>query len=237
MRIHKTTTRMLAASALGLCVASAGYYTGIDFLFWLDVCGCPWFLFVPTTIVIAFWSPAYITVCVFWRLTPREQGGPPLDADPRKTPSDGAIFGVGERPCCVPHGGASRALRINRTTTRLIAASLLGLCVSLLCFFLAAFFDNLNLPGCPWLLSITMSMGLYALLFWVPAYTTVWVFWRLTPGDHGGPIWRWRRRTRGARGQCLECSYDLTGNVSGRCPECGTWVKDDYWAGEAERPR
>lgn len=28
-----------------------------------------------------------------------------------------------------------------------------------------------------------------------------------------------RRRHRGSR--CAHCSYDLTGNVSGRCPECG----------------
>ena len=25
-------------------------------------------------------------------------------------------------------------------------------------------------------------------------------------------------------GLCLECGYDLTGNVSGRCPECGTLI-------------
>jgi hypothetical protein len=31
------------------------------------------------------------------------------------------------------------------------------------------------------------------------------------------------RRTRAARrGQCVRCGYDLTGNVSGTCPECGT---------------
>jgi hypothetical protein len=32
--------------------------------------------------------------------------------------------------------------------------------------------------------------------------------------------WLDRRRTRA--GFCVECGYDLTGNVSGRCPECGT---------------
>jgi len=30
-----------------------------------------------------------------------------------------------------------------------------------------------------------------------------------------------RRRHRGKRGQCLSCGYDLTGNASGVCPECG----------------
>ncbi len=33
--------------------------------------------------------------------------------------------------------------------------------------------------------------------------------------------WRYRRRT----GHCRHCGYDLTGNVSGRCPECGTNVQ------------
>jgi len=33
-----------------------------------------------------------------------------------------------------------------------------------------------------------------------------------------GPARRWRRRRRGL---CVRCGYDLTGNVSGVCPECG----------------
>lgn len=33
--------------------------------------------------------------------------------------------------------------------------------------------------------------------------------------------WRWRR------GRCPACAYDLTGNVSGTCPECGRHVR---WA-------
>jgi hypothetical protein len=28
-------------------------------------------------------------------------------------------------------------------------------------------------------------------------------------------------------GRCVECGYDLTGNVSGRCPECGQAVGED----------
>lgn len=35
---------------------------------------------------------------------------------------------------------------------------------------------------------------------------------------------RWRRVIDG-NCTCLECAYDLTGNVSGRCPECGTPVE------------
>jgi len=33
-----------------------------------------------------------------------------------------------------------------------------------------------------------------------------------------GPMRRWRRRRKGC---CLSCGYDLTGNESGVCPECG----------------
>lgn len=33
-----------------------------------------------------------------------------------------------------------------------------------------------------------------------------------------GPVRGWRRRRKGL---CIRCSYDLTGNVSGICPECG----------------
>lgn len=38
----------------------------------------------------------------------------------------------------------------------------------------------------------------------------------------------WRRGQREAarmgRGQCTACGYDLTGNVSGVCPECGSAI-------------
>jgi hypothetical protein len=35
---------------------------------------------------------------------------------------------------------------------------------------------------------------------------------------------RWIRVRRQRRGACLDCGYDLTGNVSGTCPECGRVV-------------
>jgi len=38
-----------------------------------------------------------------------------------------------------------------------------------------------------------------------------------------GPFRRWQRRRRW---QCTKCGYDLTGNVSGVCPECGTSIHD-----------
>ena len=37
---------------------------------------------------------------------------------------------------------------------------------------------------------------------------------------------RWQRRRHAARGRCPACGYDLTGNASGTCPECGTAVAD-----------
>jgi hypothetical protein len=36
-------------------------------------------------------------------------------------------------------------------------------------------------------------------------------------------VWILARRVPGL-GRCQKCGYDLTGNVSGRCPECGTEV-------------
>lgn len=40
-------------------------------------------------------------------------------------------------------------------------------------------------------------------------------------------LWWWRDRRRIPAGHCLKCGYDLTGNVSGVCPECGEKVKAD----------
>jgi hypothetical protein len=42
--------------------------------------------------------------------------------------------------------------------------------------------------------------------------------------------WKWRARLRDTAIHCRECGYNLTGNVSGICPECGVVVSVD--AGE-----
>lgn len=38
-----------------------------------------------------------------------------------------------------------------------------------------------------------------------------------------GPLRRWNRRRRGL---CLRCGYNLTGNASGICPECGKKIEN-----------
>jgi hypothetical protein len=48
---------------------------------------------------------------------------------------------------------------------------------------------------------------------------------------------RWRRARRSCRGACPECSYDLTGNTSGTCPECGTAIPTRAKTPETESPR
>ncbi len=34
-------------------------------------------------------------------------------------------------------------------------------------------------------------------------------------------VWLWRRDSRHPPGHCRKCGYDLTGNVTGVCSECG----------------
>ncbi|MCH8805988.1 MAG: hypothetical protein IH986_07860 [Planctomycetes bacterium] len=36
-------------------------------------------------------------------------------------------------------------------------------------------------------------------------------------------VFCWRSRV--SKGCCRQCGYNLTGNVSGRCPECGSDVR------------
>ena len=50
------------------------------------------------------------------------------------------------------------------------------------------------------------------------AIPTIWLGWR----ERGIPP-----------GHCQTCGYNLTGNISGRCPECGTAIKPDANAGQS----
>ena len=40
-------------------------------------------------------------------------------------------------------------------------------------------------------------------------------------------VWHCNRR-RFPPGHCQRCGYDLTGNVSGRCPECGAAIQQGH---------
>ena len=63
----------------------------------------------------------------------------------------------------------------------------------------------------PQLITVRLFVPLWApcLLFMVPGTGTFLL----------GPYRRYRRRKKGL---CLTCGYDLTGNESGVCPECGS---------------
>jgi len=47
-------------------------------------------------------------------------------------------------------------------------------------------------------------------------------------------LW-WRDRRRIPPGHCRKCGYNLTGNVSGVCPECGTAVAETRGRGDTAR--
>lgn len=70
---------------------------------------------------------------------------------------------------------------------------------------------SVDLPGSQMAYRLRMVSVSLWLLFAVSALYPAIVFIR-------GPL---RRRWRRKRGRCAQCGYDLTGNVSGVCSECG----------------
>jgi hypothetical protein len=50
--------------------------------------------------------------------------------------------------------------------------------------------------------------------------------WVLLPVTAIMPILLWRRLRKRIPGTCTRCGYNLTGNTSGICPECGTTVRE-----------
>lgn len=63
-------------------------------------------------------------------------------------------------------------------------------------------------------------------LWWIYVMLGLIAAWRLGVRR----MQRWRRRMRR---QCVECGYDLRGNTSGACPECGSKVNlrpTPYWS-------
>lgn len=97
----------------------------------------------------------------------------------------------------------------------MILASVLGATIEVFVFwFLHSVSDN---SYWPWITTIIV-------------YSTAWVsgsllaillFEVLDPSRQGGPLWQSRQERRAKKGLCLECGYDLRGNTSGVCPECG----------------
>ena len=65
-------------------------------------------------------------------------------------------------------------------------------------------------PVGTWFLIHRLTGPVWALFLLLAAHPTV-AFIR-------GPLRRWRRRKRG---ECVNCGYNLTGNVTGVCSECG----------------
>lgn len=66
-----------------------------------------------------------------------------------------------------------------------------------------------NLHSLIWL--PTKSASGFFLPFWIPIALFAFPTWRLFVTKRGG----------NRLGCCAQCSYDLTGNTSGKCPECG----------------
>jgi hypothetical protein len=68
----------------------------------------------------------------------------------------------------------------------------------------------------PYVGSHSFAQGETTLFIWIP----LWLPFVICATPSCLLWWLDRRRTR--TGFCVECGYDLTGNVSGWCPECGT---------------
>ncbi len=111
--------------------------------------------------------------------------------------------------------------RITSTTTRMLVATLIGTVMIPIGYLPGSHFGLYWLRGVQgvpmWVVMPIVVVVSFSPVLWC----AVWSFWRLTPGDHGGMFWRRRQRLLRQRGLCLTCGYDLTGNDSGACPECG----------------
>lgn len=113
---------------------------------------------------------------------------------------------------CVTSGRSARLLFSNRTVTVEVERG--GLVISC-----GAFISD---PPRLWVYPQRFRVGSHWVVtvpLWCPfilffAYPTI-AFIR-------GPVRRWRRYRKGL---CVNCGYNLTGNVSGICPECGTKVE------------
>lgn len=77
-----------------------------------------------------------------------------------------------------------------------------------------------------WLGGVPFVPLLFAIMWtssiWVPMMVAIAIYICVLIG-----IWQFMPITYHAPGHCNKCGYDLTGNVSGTCPECGMIVKAD----------
>lgn len=71
---------------------------------------------------------------------------------------------------------------------------------------------GLRLPS--WRLSSNVTCGHIAFPLWIPILPLLAL-----------ATWLWRREGPNSSGICANCRYDLTGNTSGVCPECGERVE------------
>jgi hypothetical protein len=70
----------------------------------------------------------------------------------------------------------------------------------------------------------SVEFGLYrkGKPYWVPGSTgSYYAYWLILTGLVVPTAILWYRDRRPLPGRCRQCGYDSTGNVSGRCPECG----------------
>lgn len=74
------------------------------------------------------------------------------------------------------------------------------------------------------------TFGVVVIPWWMSLNIFLYSLAAVAPGAVGGA---WlasragvRRDARRAAGLCVACGYDLTGNVSGRCPECGATIPE-----------
>src|SRR4051812_40969947 len=66
-----------------------------------------------------------------------------------------------------------------------------------------------------WLSRVMLVLAV--LLPWIMLYVWMWISLAVV------------RRLRWKLDRCLRCNYDLAGNTSGVCPECGTAVDPNLW--------
>jgi hypothetical protein len=76
-------------------------------------------------------------------------------------------------------------------------------------------FDGTDVPGWgTWVGIFAAAIIVYVTPIVTASYSSWRIYWE----------WRWRPVQPGGR-YCVNCRYDLTGNVSGVCPECGEAVE------------